>query len=65
MVSQATTDEESSVRVRVWFGELPIVDHTMNVTAGTDFAQAMGRRFFGLPVTVESVAGQATVTDTA
>ncbi|GAB3934080.1 hypothetical protein GCM10029976_042520 [Kribbella albertanoniae] len=40
-------------RVRVWFGEFPIVDQTTTAKAATAFAQGMGRRFAGLRVTIE------------
>ncbi|GAB2679319.1 hypothetical protein [Kribbella swartbergensis] len=55
-MSQTTTDEQPMVRVRVWFGQFPIVDHTTACEAGTAFARAIGRRFSGLPVTVDPVA---------
>jgi hypothetical protein len=54
-VSQTTVDEEQLVRVRVWFGQLPIVDRTTGLELGTAFARAIGRRFFGLPVTIDPV----------
>lgn len=54
-MSQTTADEEQLVRVRVWFGQLPIVDRTTRPELGTGFAHAIGRRFFGLPVTIDPV----------
>jgi hypothetical protein len=48
------TDAASQVvRVRVWFGRLPIVDYTTSHDAATTQALGLGRRFSGLRVTVE------------
>jgi hypothetical protein len=54
-VSQAMANEGQLIRVRVWFGQLPIVDRTTGPEMGTEFARAGGRRFFGLPVTIDPV----------
>ncbi|MGY4769763.1 hypothetical protein ACXC9Q_22825 (plasmid) [Kribbella sp. CWNU-51] len=61
-MSQTTVDEEL-VRVRVWFGRLAIVDRTAGTEVAVDFAQAMGRRFFGHPVTVDPVTAPRRGTD--
>ncbi|TCC52146.1 hypothetical protein E0H73_40125 [Kribbella pittospori] len=55
-MSQTTADEGHLVRVRVWFGQLAIIDRTSAAELGTAFAQAIGRRYFGLPVTIEPVS---------
>ena len=54
-MSQTMASEEQLVRVRVWFGRLPIVDHTADSDAGTAYASAMSRRYAGLTVTIEPV----------
>ncbi|MFG1626221.1 hypothetical protein [Kribbella sp. NPDC049227] len=56
-MSQTAVDESRLVRVRVWFGQLAIIDRTTAVEPGTEFARAIGRRFFGLPVTIEPIRG--------
>ncbi len=50
-------------RVRVWTGKFPIVDQTTTAKAAREFAQAMGRRFTGLPITIENADQQADVSD--
>lgn len=48
-----TTATDSTVRVRVWFGRFPIGDYTTSRGAAQEQALGLGRRFSGLPVTVE------------
>jgi hypothetical protein len=54
-VSQTTPDGEQLVQVRVWFGQLPIVDRTTGPELGTAFALAIGRRLVGLTLTIDPV----------
>jgi hypothetical protein len=52
-MSQTMASEEQLVRVRVWFGRMPIVDHTADSEVGTAYANAMSRRYAGLTVTID------------
>jgi hypothetical protein len=43
--------------VRVWFGQHVIAELTAPAPAASRYAAAMGRRFFGLPITNEPAPG--------
>lgn len=42
------------LRVRVWFGTHLLHDHRAEPTAARNYAEAIGRRFAGLRVTVDA-----------
>lgn len=44
-------------RVRVWFGEHVVVEYVADSARAEQYAEAMGRRFAGLRVTVDRYSG--------
>jgi hypothetical protein len=52
-------DASQRRRVRVWFGEHVIADHTAEPALAQRYAAAMERRFAGLRVTIDDVPSAA------
>jgi hypothetical protein len=53
MTTVVETPLPSRQRVRVWFGEHVIADHTAEPAAAVEYHAAMTRRFAALRVTIE------------
>jgi hypothetical protein len=54
-VNEATrpSTADANVRVRVWFGHVPIVDYATSHSEAPAQVLGLQRRFTGLPVTIE------------
>lgn len=56
MVRKGAASEGEALRVRVWFGAHLLHGYRAEATAAQGYAAAIGRRFAGLKVTVDSEA---------
>lgn len=54
MLNEPATVEPEVCRIRLWFGPHVIHDYRAEAGAAEQYAQAIGRRFAGLRVTIDS-----------
>jgi hypothetical protein len=53
------TEQPTELRVRVWFGPHLLHDYRAEASAAESYAQAIGRRFGGLRITVDTEVSDA------
>lgn len=57
-MTNTTTTTQPQKRVRVWFADTPICTHVAEPERAQEYARAIGRRFFGLRVTIDDAPAQ-------